>query len=327
MPIKDTDFLTATMVVRALERTLFNKERTARLCEARSDDEALRLLAECGYGTMQALTAEGLEEALKMSRAGLYEMLSKHLQGDYAVMLDVFRVLTDYHNVKALIKGGENQQLLDLGRVPVKELIVQHNEYAFARLPGALGDAARGARETLARTEDPQAADFQLDTSCLREMLALAEKSDSGFLLGYVRLYIDVYNLRSLVRAQRIGKGADFLRLILAPGGNAPLSRLAAAQQSGTPIEELFSSLAQAAEAGSLAARGEGSLTEFEKLCDNALITYARAARKIAFGEAPLIGYLLEREAEMTMLRTVIGGRLGGVPAEQIKERLRAAYG
>ncbi len=328
MPIKDTDFLTATMVVRALERTLFDKERTARLCEARSDDEALRLLAECGYGTMQTMTAEGLEEALKTSRTELYEMLDKNLPGEYAVILDVFRVLTDYHNVKALIKGGESL-MLDLGRVPVKELIVQYNEYAFARLPGALGDAARAARETLARTEDPQASDFSLDRACLAEMVTLAEASESSFLRGYVRLYIDVYNLRSLIRAQRIGKGPDYLRLILAPGGNAGLSGLAAALQSGAPVDELFSGgpLEKASEVGSAAARGEGSLTEFEKLCDNALISYARSARKIAFGEQPLIGYLLEREAEMTMLRTVIGGRLGGVPAEQIKERLRAAYG
>ncbi|MDR1669374.1 MAG: V-type ATPase subunit [Oscillospiraceae bacterium] len=328
MPIKDTDFLTATMVIRALERKLFDKERTARLCEARSDDEALRLLAECGYEAMPSLTAEGFEKALGASRRELYELLSANLPGEYAVILDVFRLLTDYHNIKSLIKGGESL-LLDLGRVPVKELLVQYHEFAFTRLPGVMGEAARDARETLSRTGDPQASDFRLDRACLGEMRALAEASESAFLCGYVRLYTDVYNLRSLVRAQRIGKGPDYLRLILSPGGNVGLARLAAALQSGGAIEDLFSggALAEAAEVGGPASRGEGSLTEFEKLCDDALLFYARSARAVAFGEQPLIGYLLEREAEMTMLRTVIGGRLGGVPVNQVKERLRAAYG
>ncbi|MDR1692616.1 MAG: V-type ATPase subunit [Oscillospiraceae bacterium] len=323
MPIQDTDFLTATMVVRALERKLFDRDRTARLCDARSDDEALRLLAECGY-EVPAMTVRGLEEALGKARKDVYRLLGESFQGGYAVILDVFRVLTDYHNVKAMIKGG-GELLIDLGRIPVKELL----EADFIRLPGVIGKAARDAKELLIRTGDPQSSDFLLDRACLGEMLSLAEESESTFLLGYVRLYIDVYNLRSLVRAQRIGRGPDYVRLILAPGGSVGLTRLVSALQSGAQVGEVFSQtpLAAAAEAGVSASRGEGGLTAFEKLCDDALNRYARMGRAVAFGEQPLIGYLLEREAEMTMLRTVIGGRLGGVPSGQIKERLRAAYG
>lgn len=329
MPIRDTDFLTATMTVRAMERKLFDRERTARLCEARSDDEAMRLLAECGYETMTVMTLEGLYAALAVARAKLFSQLREWLPDDYAVILDVFRAPVDYHNVKVLLKSeGNSRLLLEQGRCPVKELTELMRELAFSRMPGALGEAARLARDTLSRTGDPQLSDFLLDRACLAEMQALAAQSESAFLIRYIKLYTDNYNLRSMVRAQRIGKGPDYLRLILSPGGNVEFSRMTAVLQSGAPIDELFvgGELALAAAAGVSAARGEGSLTEFEKLCDDALIRVARSARAVAFGEAPLIGYLLERESEGTMLRTVIGGRLGGVPAPQIKERLRAAY-
>ncbi|MDR0292601.1 MAG: V-type ATPase subunit [Oscillospiraceae bacterium] len=331
MPVRDIDFLTSTMTVRALERTLFDRERTARLCDARSDEEVLRLLAECGYELSGALTAGGLYEALSATRTALYATLRDWLPDEAAAILDVFRIQADYHNVKVLIKtDGEKDQrlLLNIGRVPAGEMAEIAREAAFSRLPGALGDAARSARETLARTDDPQLSDFLLDRACLREMLAAADASQSVYLLGYVKIYIDSYNLRSLVRATRIGKGPDFLRLVLAPGGSVEPSRIAAALQGGGSLEELFAGgpLAAAAAAGVPAAKGEGSLTAFEKQCDDALMQYARKARAVPFGEAPLIGYLLEKEAEMTMLRTVVGGRLGGVPVHQIRERLRAAY-
>ncbi len=325
MPLKDTDFLTAAMTVRAPESTLFDRERTARLIEARGDDEVCRLLAEGGYEVSAPLTAEGLYKALAAAREKVFSQTAKWLPEGGSALLDTFRVPYDYHNIKVLLKGENSESLLvGMGRVSPQTLTEALRELVFSRLPGSLGEAAKQARETLDRTNDPQSVDFLLDKACIAEMREYARLSGSGFLREYMRLYTDAYNLRSAVRAARIGKGSD--ARMLAPGGHVEVTRLHAALQSGVPLADLFRMFARAAEAGTAASRGEGPLTEFEKLCDDVLLDYARKARSVAFGEQPLIGYLLEREAESVMLRTVVGGRLGGVPARQIKERLRAAY-
>lgn len=47
--IRDTDYLTISARVRAMENRLVTRERMERMVEARSDDEAVKVLAECGY--------------------------------------------------------------------------------------------------------------------------------------------------------------------------------------------------------------------------------------------------------------------------------------
>ena len=80
-----------------------------------------------------------------------------------------------------------------------------------------------------------------------------------------------------------------------------------------------------AAEAGGKAMEG-GSLTRFEKLCDDALTAYLAGAKSVPFGEHPLIGYLYARQAELTAIRIILTGRMAGLDTDTIRERLRESY-
>lgn len=51
----------------------------------------------------------------------------------------------------------------------------------------------------------------------------------------------------------------------------------------------------------------------------------ARHAR-VPFGVEVALGYLAAKEAEWTAVRTVLSGRMAGVPAEALRERLREQY-
>ena len=73
-------------------------------------------------------------------------------------------------------------------------------------------------------------------------------------------------------------------------------------------------------------ALGGGALTQFERLCDNALTAHVSQARRVPFGEQPLIGYLYARESELTAIRVILTGRLAGLDTETIRERLRESY-
>ena len=103
-------------------------------------------------------------------------------------------------------------------------------------------------------------------------------RANPRFLEGYVRISIDVANLKSLVRTLRMGKDADFLRGVLFPGGNvdAPAHperghlRRPAADGDLLPPPPCCTT---AAEAGAAAVSG-GGLTLFEKLCDDAVMAY-----------------------------------------------------
>ena len=144
---------------------------------------------------------------------------------------------------------------------------------------------------------------------------------------GYVRLLIDAANLRSAVRCARMGKGSDFLSQVLLPGGNVEAHVLTSGK--GNDLAAVFRAgpLGDAAAAGAaLTAPGSGELTAFERLCDDAVMGYLAQARRIPFGEQAVVGYLYAREAEFTAIRTILSGRMAGLDADTIRERLREAY-
>ena len=93
----------------------------------------------------------------------------------------------------------------------------------------------------------------------------------------------------------------------------------------------MFPAFALAAGAGEPDAAGlqaiqGGSLTAFEKACDNALNAYMQKAKYIPFGEQPMLGYVSAKDNEFTAIRIILTGRLADLPADVIRERLRNAY-
>ena len=136
---------------------------------------------------------------------------------------------------------------------------------------------------------------------------------------------IDAANLRSLVRTERLHMDPGFLQEVLFEGGSVPVDALRAGVGNG--VAALFRStpLREAAEKGEEAVKG-GSLTAFERACDNAVLKTAAGARQVPFGVEVALGYLIAKEAEWTAVRIVMAGRLAGLSADAIRERLRDAY-
>ncbi len=329
-PAKDTDYLALSMRVHSMEKRLLTRERMDRMIDARDLGECVKVLAECGYGELREVTADRLEDVLAQAQADLFADLGGSIQNP--AMLDVFRCRYDYHNAKVLVKsealGQEQDRLLVRGgRYDPADFADDFRAGSLENYPAALRDGIARARETLGATGDPQLADFLLDRAYFGEMGELAKESRSSFLQGYVALAVDAANLRSAVRSARLGKGPDFLSQVLLPGGHVSTQALAVAR--GGEIAGLFRAgpLAGAAELGaSLSVPGSGALTEFERLCDDALMAYLAGGRRVPFGEPPIIGYLYAREAEMTAIRTIVSGRAAGLDGDTIRSRLRRTY-
>jgi V/A-type H+-transporting ATPase subunit C len=88
--LKDTDYLSISARVRAMENRLLTRERLERMLEARSNDEAAKVLTECGYGDFGTLSSASLEEELKQSRSVIYQDLRSAVPDSR--LIDVFRI-------------------------------------------------------------------------------------------------------------------------------------------------------------------------------------------------------------------------------------------
>ena len=326
--IKDTDYLALSAYLRALENQLLTKNRMERVLEAPTDAEAEKLLQECGYEHLDLSTPERMDASLLAARRAMMEDLASQLPDRR--FLELLQLKYDYHNLKALLKarlaGVDAQKILmDLGRVSPETLTAALESGEPDVLPPILAAAAAEGKEILDTTRDAQLMDLALDRWYYRDMAATADAAHSGFLRGYVRIRIDAVNLRALVRTLRMGKNADFLRQVLIEGGSIPTEALAeCSAQGGSGLAELYAStpFAAAAESGAEALKG-GTLTEFEKSCDDAVCAYLSDAKFIPFGEQPLIAYLAARESEYTNLRILLLGRSMGLAPEVIRSRLR----
>ena len=307
--IKDTDYLVISARVKAMETGLLSRERMEQILEAKSDEEAAKILQECGYPELDAADPEAMDAALSAARE---ETLSDVMDGaPEPRYIELFKLKYDYHNVKALLKAeamgtSADRMLMDMGRVSAAVLKEAVRTGELDELPPMLASAVAEAREILDTTRDPQLSDIALDRWTYADMAALAEDTNSDFLRGYVAVQIDAANLRALVRTVRMGKSPEFLRGVLIEGGEIPTDGiLTLSANHGSGMSEVYgpTRFAAAAEAGAEALRG-GPLTKFEKLCDDAVGDYLAGAQYVPFGEAPLVGYLAARETEYTNLRS-----------------------
>ena len=192
--IKDTDYLTISACVRAMETGLLTRERMEQILEARSDEEAAKILQECGYPALDPKYPEEMDAALARVRE---ETLADLAAGaPDAGYLDIFKLKYDYHNAKVLLKAAAMgtdpaHMLTDMGRVSAAALREAVESGRLEELPPCLASALEEAKEVLDTTRDPQRSDMVLDRWCYRDMMAAAEATGSSFLQGYVRAQID----------------------------------------------------------------------------------------------------------------------------------------
>lgn len=327
--LKDTDYLFISTYLHSRERDLLTGARMERMIEAPTAEEAAKVLTEIGYAEFDPASQRELGAALAQEQEKLFQDLYRFVP-DKAVV-DVFKVKYDYHNLKVLLKSratgvDAGRLLLDAGRVPAEDMRRAVVEGEYGALPEALRQAAGEAGEILSATGDPQLADFVLDRAYYGEMRSAAKATGSSFLTRYVQAAIDAANLRGAVRTLRMKKGVEMLRRVLVEGGTIRPDSIQAAALGGN-LEDLYRStnLRQAAELGTAAANG-GSLTAFEKACDDAVTAVAAQAKSVPFGVEAVISYLAAKEIEFTAVRIIMSGRMAGISGDTIRERLREAY-
>ena len=320
---KDTDYLFLASRVRALERKLLTAPRIEQLLTAGDVAACSQLLSELGYEPIH--DEASLQASLKQQREAVFSDIARFMPEPE--LLDVFRLKYDYHNIKTLLKDRSGGRLLmDAGCISAADMERQYAESGnWQFLPKEMADAAREAADVLAETGNPQRSDFILDRAYFAQLRSLAQESRCAYLQEYIRAMIDAANLRSLVRTERLRTDPGFLRQVLFDGGSVSADTIVAHAGNGPAALYRATPFRAAAEAGEEAVKG-GSLTAFERACDNAVLLAAGKARSIPFGVEVVLGYLAAKEAEWTAVRIIMSGRMAGMTADAIRERLRDQY-
>lgn len=309
MKLRDTDYLYATMTIRANEKKLLTQALVERMVEAKSFEDAAKVLVDAGYGKTIARDFRDVENAVNEALLDTITTVSEATGNDH--IKNVFLLKYDFHNIKVLLKASFSQKdfsylLSDVSTIPKDKLVSALLEDNLSELPGRMAEAVENAREVLSKTRNAELSDTILDIACFEMMMESAKASESSFLAGYVELLSSAFNLRLFARCKRRDdEGYESKKL---------------------PFEIFDKSILEKAyELSEKVAQGAADFWELEREIDIAVLKYMSAAKYAAFDEKPVVAYLALRDIDAIMVRIIMTGKLLGHSPEQIRRRLRVA--
>jgi V/A-type H+-transporting ATPase subunit C len=331
----DTEYAYAVARIRAVGKKLLDKSGIDRMVDAKTAEDALKVLIDIdyGYSSGDLISAYEYERLLKEESKKVFTLLRDI--APQPEIFDLFLQSNDYHNLKVILKseflGNEDNSniLLDSATIPVNKLKIMVRERKLSEMPGIMRNAVEECIESFNRTGDPQVIDLILDRANYSQMVKNAAEIKNDFLIDLVKIMIDLANIKTFLRVRSMKKSWDFLQKVLLPGGRI---------ERGTFVKMLQDSLDNAVnilkftpydkvcEEGIADYQKNGSMSKFEKLADNFITKYVRKALFINLGVEPLIAYLIAKEVEIRNARIIMVGKINGISNEIIRERLREAY-
>jgi V/A-type H+-transporting ATPase subunit C len=304
--------------VMVLRTRLLGRASYERLLDAPALADQKRVLSETHFGrfTEGVSTAKDVERAIDESLRDLYtEFLERAGLPDTVV--GYFRVPYDFAALKGALKarvlGVEPERpAVQLGSQPLEAFEEPES------LPGVLGDTAAdvlGADPAL----DAEAVDAAVDRAMFAELRRFARASRVAFLVTLAEREADIANAKVLLRCAIARRGPDVARSMLVLGGRWDAA--GAVGLVGRPQE-----LAEAiAVARLLPATSPGEMLDPQRIDLLADAAVAREAAHMPIGPEPVLGYVLARRSEAVSVRSVLLGRLAGLPRDVVAARMREA--
>jgi V/A-type H+-transporting ATPase subunit C len=289
-----------------------------RLLDAPTFADQLRVLSETHFGRFveHAATAADVERAVDESLRDLYEEFLERA-GLPEPVVAYFRTPYDFSALKGALKAKALGVVAERGPAGLGALPPEAFD-APTTLPEPLGETAR----SLLSSEglDVEAVDTAVDRVMFARLLHLAKESKVDYLVTLATREIDVANAKVLLRTAIAGRSPEDAARMLISGGNWNAGGLISLVRRP---EELAAAIAKARVLG---VSGPAELLDLERidpLADSAIARLAREAARMPIGPEPVLGYVLARRAEAVTVRSLLVGRLAGLPRETIASRLR----
>ena len=330
----DSRYAYAAGRIRALETRLLERHRLERMLDSESADSALRSLQDTDYGAQMAdvKSAGDYEKMLESERKAVYELFRRLCLDEDAVSIYFSRF--DFHNIRVLAKMKVSRResdglLSDYGEFDPRELRDHFEEERFHHLPEHLSVAATEALEIFQASGSSRLLDTVVDRLQHEHQLSLARRYSNEFLTNLLSLRADIHNILTLYRVKWLGEDYKLYDSAVLDGGFIDKDRLRTAFHDpweSLPSRFTVTPYAEIVETGGADVAGEGSFSRLEKGADDYIMGYLRLTKTVTFGLEPLYAYLLVKESELKSIRMIMVGKMYGISAERIRDRLPATF-
>lgn len=323
------NFIQSSVRIRHAEKKLLTKQQLQRLADAKNLEDAIKLLNETSYSS----------ELSKLDRPENYEqVLSEVLNKTYKEAMEIspdkslVEILSckyDYHNLKVLVKETILKEKFDSMYCMLDENEIEAFRELALKNDEGLSKDFKECLDFFETTKDPQDIDIFIDKKYFEKVLSLAEGFKLEMITEYFKAMIDFINLRTFIRCRKQNQVKETLEKVLIKGGDVETDKIL--DMFYEDIEILPIKL-KAYKIGRVLSKiveeykNTNSLNSFEKSMDDYLVEIVRKAKSIHYGAEVIFSFLFAKELEIKNLRLILVGKVNGLSADFIKERLREVY-
>lgn len=328
------DYAHGVIIARVNEKRLLKKENIDKMIKASTPEEVFKVLLDSDYSksSVGVNSLRDYELLLKNETTRMFRLGQEML--DEEKILELISLKYEYHNLKSILKGKvsginlENLFIYSILSDPNK-IKLQYESGKFTDIREEFKSAFKEAEKKYAETNDPQMIDIVIDRAFYKHFNAVAVSLGVEFFTKYTSAIIDFYNLSSMMRAKSMGKDIHFLNEILVEGGSVSISKLVSL------FKEDFEKVALALKSENFGRillkyidkyKETKSFTVIESVKDKYLTKLREDSKFIFFGPEPIFSYLLAKEKEISIVRTIVIAKLNNISSEKIKERLSDIY-
>ncbi|MBR5437678.1 MAG: V-type ATPase subunit [Clostridia bacterium] len=320
--MKNLDYAYCVARLRANETYMLDRSFMMRLCECESADKAVAALTEAGW----IKEAAGIKEITGLKNKELWQLLNECVPDKRE--LDVFCVLNDFFNIKTAVKccfSGVDPSAYYLYPTSLRldELSEKASLRDFSSLSFKGADKAEKAYKMACLTENGQSAEIIIDKAAIDCLCEYAVENKSALAGDVCAFLCDTANIKTALRINALGKNRDFARE--AVGNCSRLDRNTLIDLALGEKEALYDYLLSSPYAEGVSLYTE-STALYEKWCDDRVIELVAKAKYTAFGFDPVCAFYYGKQNEIKSVNIILTALQSGLPADEIKERVRLNY-
>ena len=331
--MSNTDYSYIVGRVRALETQLLNQTLLERVLDAKTADEAFRVLndhplisdhiGDLKVGDYQKVFLSALKSIQKI----IHEMAPDK------EFMNFLWYKYDFHNLKVVLKA----RLMEHGFADIEHALIDVGLHSLENwekvlfegkcldlIPG-VNSAIKEATEFYEKTKDPQVVDLVVDQHYLNELLRLADEMGSPLVQAYVARLIDITNARTFVRCKELKRDKQHFEKFLVKGGSVYTDTFLNSYDKGYDelrvVVEKRPHMSDLAEALDAVKKDKSLLALETKILEN-LQNFMKESQRESFGPEPVFAFFYKFENHLQILRTVLIGKLNKLEVKEIASSL-----
>lgn len=308
----------------ALTNTLLNENQLERLLGAKSVDEAHQVLQDTFLASYLARHEKShLSRAIDDSIRDAKHLLN--LIAPEPELLDILWVRYDFFNIRTIIKGQrkglDESELLTM---LYGSGTLDHHTLVKAILedkPDKLGVRFASAVREAVNTTHSYEVDFVTEAHYFEAIRSIVEAAKDTFVKEYVQMLIDMFNVRSRLRASTLPEGS---KAPFVAGGTITQERLA---NEETALESLYRYGGEATWGEAVQSyRKTGTHALIDKVAQEYQLQFLKKSSMNLFSPAPLFAYFTALKNNAQIIRAIIVAKEASIPEQELRFILRRLY-